>query len=487
MLRAGAMSIQSNTLAWPLLVCAVLAAGVAVPLSPEVAFAILGLSSAALLLLAPAHWWVIAALGTATLSRLLVAWGLAPSLLNFCHFPLVVGAAAIAIIKPSPTAHRTANALGFGVLGLLLLCLLSWLVGGGEPARPFFAWLVLCEPFLLVYAILRCPPPPQAAARMWGMIMGLAAIQFVLGLYQSVAIGTGDTVQGTFIGQGAGAHIAGAICLTGVMIAVARSPHETTRLGRLAWLAAAGLLFLIPILGDANQATAAFLPAIGIIFLSSRGLKVSQLILPGVGILAVVYAGFLFYPPLQRLADKDILSRGIRGKTEAVAWVAGAMSHSAAGWIVGLGPGNTVSRVALLSVGATVKGDSPIRLLGLKMAPITGDLLLKTKNNWMYASSSAWSGISSWLGLLGDLGIAGVALYLWIAFRLWSASGGDGGWQAGVARGTLLMVGLLGGLFSWLEEPGYTLVAATVVGLALIATNRAATSPNSPPPQRTRT
>ena len=243
MLRTSAMSIQSNTLAWPLLVCAVLAAGVVVPLSPEVAFAILGLSSAGLLLLAPAHWWAIAALGTAALSRLLVAWGMAPSLLNFCHFPLVFGAAAIAMLKPSPTAHRAANALGFGVLGLLLLCLLSWLVGGGEPARPFFAWLVLCEPFLLVYAILRCPPPPQAAERMWGMIMGLAAIQFALGLYQSIAIGTGDTVQGTFIGQGAGAHIAGAICLTGVMIAVARSPHESTRLGRLAWFAAAGLLF----------------------------------------------------------------------------------------------------------------------------------------------------------------------------------------------------------------------------------------------------
>jgi hypothetical protein len=303
-------------------------------------------------------------------------------------------------------------------------------------------------------------------------------------VYQSVAIGTGDTVQGTFIGQGAGAHMAGAICLTGVMIAVARSPYETTRRRKVVWLAVAGLLFLIPILGDANQATVAFLPAIGIIFLSSRGLKVSQLILPGLGILAVVYAGFLFYPPLQRLGDKDILSRGIRGKTEAVVWVGGVMSHSPAGWILGLGPGNTVSRVALLSVGATVRGDSPIRLLGLKMAPVTSDLLLKTKNNWMYASSSAWSGISSWLGLLGDLGIAGVALYLWIVFRLWSASAGSGGWQVGVARGSMLMAGILGGVYSWLEEPSYTLVAATVIGLALIAADGAATSADAFPPRR---
>jgi len=459
---------------WGVLVCAAAVAGLAVPSSPEIAFAVLGLFSAALLFLAPAYLWVIAAVATAAMSRLLVAWGVAPSLLNFCHFPLVCGAVVLAILRPSQTPHRAANKVGAGVLGMLALCLLSWLVGGGEPARPFFTWLVFCEPFLLVYAILRRPPPPKVAARIWDMILGLAAVQFVLGIYQAATIGTGDTVQGTFIGQGAGAHIAGAICLTGVMITVARSPHASRPLYKFAWLAAAGLLFLIPILGDANQATAAFLPGMGIIFLSSRDVKPSQLILPCLCALALVCAGFLFYPPLQRLADEDILTRGIRGKTEAFVWVAGAMSHSPAGWVVGLGPGNTVSRVALLSVGATVKGDSPIRLLGLKMAPITHDLLLKTKNNWMYASSSAWSGISSWLGVLGDLGIAGVALYLWIGYLLWRASRTDGGWRAGVSRASLLMAGLLGGLYSWLEEPGYTLVAATVIGLAVIAAEDAA-------------
>jgi hypothetical protein len=464
--------------------CATVVAGVAVPLSPEAAFTVLGLCSAALLLLAPVYWWAMAALMAATLSRLLVAWGVAPSLLNFCHFPLVLGAAALAVVKPSAAPHPAAKQLGAGVLGMLVICLLSWLVGGGEPARPFFTWLVFCEPFLLVYAILRCPPPRPVAGRIWSTILGLAAIQFVLGLYQSVTIGTGDTVQGTFIGQGAGAHISGAICLTGVMIAVARSPHEPRPMAKFAWLAVAGLLFLIPILGDANQATVAFLPGVGIIFLSSRNLKPSRLILPGLGVLAVVCAGFLFYPPLQRLADQDILSRGIRGKTEAIAWVAEVMSHSPAGWVLGLGPGNTVSRVALLSVGATVRGDSPIRLLGLKMAPITSDLLLKTKNNWMYASSSAWSGISSWLGLLGDLGIAGVALYLWIVYLLWFAIRADSGWPAGVGRASILMAGLLGGLYSWLEEPGYTLVAATVISLALIGGDSTGSSLKETPARR---
>jgi hypothetical protein len=463
---------------------ATVVAGAAVPLSPESAFVVLGLCSAALLALAPVHWWAIASLMIVALSRLLVAWGAAPSLLNFCHFPLVLGAAALAVVKPSATPHPAANRLGAGVLGILVICLLSWLVGGGEPARPFFTWLVFCEPFLLVYAILRCPPPRPVAGRIWNTILGLAAIQFVFGLYQSVTVGTGDTVQGTFIGQGAGAHIAGAICLTGVMIAVARSPHEPRPMGKFAWLAVAGLLFLIPILGDANQATAAFLPGVGIIFLSTRNLKPSQLVLPGLGVIALLYAGFQFYPPLQRLANQDILSRGIRGKIEAVAWVTEAVSHSPAGWVVGLGPGNTVSRVALLSVGATVKSDSPVRFLGLKMAPITSDLLLKTKNNWMYASSSAWSGISSWLGLFGDLGIAGVALYLWIACLLWSAIPRSGGWRAGVGRASILMAGLLGGLYSWLEEPGYTLVAATVIGLALIAGDGTASTLNETPARR---
>jgi len=118
------------------------------------------------------------------------------------------------------------------------------------------------------------------------------------------------------------------------------------------------------------------------------------------------------------------------------------------------------------------------------MAPITSDLLLKTKNNWMYASSSAWSGISSWLGLFGDLGIAGVALYLWIACLMWSAIPISGGWRAGVGRASILMAGLLGGLYSWLEEPGYTLVAATVIGLALIGGDGAGSTLNETPARR---
>jgi hypothetical protein len=118
-----------------------------------------------------------------------------------------------------------------------------------------------------------------------------------------------------------------------------------------------------------------------------------------------------------------------------------------------------------MTVGGTVMAGSPVAALGLKIAPLTADLLQKTQRNFILQSSSAWSSTSSWLGLLGDLGPLAIMLYLWVAWKLWAATvrNRDGA----IARTALLMSGLLGGVYSWLEEPGYTLTVAIIIGLTL--------------------
>jgi hypothetical protein len=79
-----------------------------------------------------------------------------------------------------------------------------------------------------------------------------------------------------------------------------------------------------------------------------------------------------------------------------------------------------------------------------------------------------WTGISSWTALLGDLGLLGLGLYLWMACTLWHCLKVRG-WQTAVAKSALLMSCLLGIIYSWLEEPAFTLLVALVVGLALTA------------------
>jgi len=154
---------------------------------------------------------------------------------------------------------------------------------------------------------------------------------------------------------------------------------------------------------------------------------------------------------------------------QALAVITNNMSDNPACWLFGLGPGNSVSRVALMGMEDYLKGGSPLSQLGLKAAPITREIWEMTFSDWFFSSSSVWSGISSWFGLLGDLGLVGLALYLWMSWKLWHNLKGCRKWEIGVAKAVLVMAGLLGGMYSWLEEPGFTLTVALIVGLGLIA------------------
>ena len=65
--------------------------------------------------------------------------------------------------------------------------------------------------------------------------------------------------------------------------------------------------------------------------------------------------------------DWDIVSHGLQGKASALLIIAEKMSHRPRGWFFGLGPGNSVSRVALMGMEGYIKADSPVTLLGLTM------------------------------------------------------------------------------------------------------------------------
>jgi hypothetical protein len=153
----------------------------------------------------------------------------------------------------------------------------------------------------------------------------------------------------------------------------------------------------------------------------------------------------------------------------AFALIAGRLSTGWTQWLVGLGPGNSVSRVALMGLETMVKHDSPVYLLGLGPSVTTVQLWNLTASSRFFASSSAWTFISSWMGLLGDLGLAGVGIYGWMLAMVWVNLRGRSGWEPAAARGALLMMVLLAFFYSWLEEPGYTLMAALVIGLGSIA------------------
>ena len=450
--------------------------GVVLTIAPVVAFALIGLLLGLWLLQFPAYTWVTAAVLTATLSRLFVAGGV-PPIVNFFHFPLALGAALVAALG-SPRQQPTARTIAAGCITLLLLSFTSWVLSGGALIPSPLTWLVFAEPFLILYAVVNGSLSLRHHQFLGRLALVIPFTQLPVALWQTLTLGRSDPdlIQGTFIGMGAGHHVSGGIALIGAIICVARGLSALTSRERVPWLLGALALFLIPILSDAKQNIMAFLPALTYLFVTSRGHQGSSRRGQWTGIVVAlptlafaIYAAFIFYPPLQVALDWNIVSHGLEGKTDAFFIIAEKVSHNFGGWLFGLGPGNSVSRVALMAMEGYIRADSPVTFLGLTMAPTTEEIWDMTFSNAFFARSSVWSGISSWFGLFGDSGFAGLLAYLWMSWRIWQNLGNASTWQRSIAKSAMIMTGLLGGIYSWLEEPGFTFPIALIVGLGLLS------------------
>ena len=78
-------------------------------------------------------------------------------------------------------------------------------------------------------------------------------------------------------------------------------------------------------------------------------------------ILGVLWFALFMLRPLQRLLDWPLISQGtlVLGILAAFSLIQRGLSEGWTRWLVGLGPGNSVSRVALMALDAFVKHDSP--------------------------------------------------------------------------------------------------------------------------------
>jgi hypothetical protein len=454
---------------WDILVAVgCLGLGVAIVKAPPVAWALVGVLMGLLLFQLPPYAWVIATVLAATTSRGFVATGFVPQLSNFFHFPLAVGAALVAAQSGVPQ-RPVARSLAIGCIALLCLSIVSWIFNTGEILRPFFNWLVLLEPFLIIYALVRVPLPPARERFLWKLALAIPFAQFPLALWQAFPKGIGDHVQGTFVGMGAGHHVAGAVALTGTLVCAARGLSSTSLGQRLAWLVAGVLLLIVPILADAKQNIAAFLPAfILLMSMFVRGRKTGLIVALAIFVLALLTAS-TYYPSLQVIGDPTKITDARSAKEQSLVAIARQLSATPGGWLFGVGPGNSVSRVALMGMEPYLNLDSPVALLGLSAAPLTREIWGMDTVRGATGRSSVMKGWYSWAGLFGDLGLVGLGLYLWMASQLWLHLKTYRRWETAAARAALVMAGALGMMFNWLEEPGFTLMVALIVGLALIA------------------
>jgi len=444
--------------------------GVGLVLQPVIPWLVLAGLATVLFLQFPPYLTASAAVVFAVFSRLFVAWGIIPSFLIFFHFPLALIAAFVSSLSSARFTARVANRLLTGILTLGLLNFLSWIAYGGEILRPILSWLLFVEPFLVLYAIIKTTPSAKASL-LSKLAIGLAVVQIPFAFWQATTLGLGDVVQGTLVGHGAGAHIAGAIALIGVVaiveVILAGKLHRTQKFVLFILVV---LLFAVPILADAKQSIAAFIPSM-LILLWIRGKIGLRSLMMGSFVGLLVLTVIFLYQPLRMMFNLDLIRAGLGGKVLSYQTILNKMLENPTTLLLGLGPGNSVSRAALSAQEGYIKS-LPAGLVSFHLSPVTAEILSSTEGFWLFASSSVWSGISSWLGLFGDLGLLGVAIYIWILWIIWKTLGRIYHSWAYIGKVVLVMGVLLGAVFSWLETPEFTLPWSLYMAISLVLKNQ---------------
>lgn len=423
--------------------------------SPQAALVFVAIAVLLLLATTPPIAWCLAAVVAAVTFRAFSSAGILPGIGTYLDIPLAWGALVVSLVHTrtiSPIARRVLLALG----GLGLAVALSWAFSGSEPLRPLFDYALIGEPFALVAALVVAPPAPTMRSAAIKVLVALIAIQVPICFIQLALKGIGDGVQGTYIGSKAGAHLVGAVTSLGAFWLLAAKLS-------LRRLLAAAVLVVVPFISGAKQVVFAF-PASLLMFrteVRAAGRLRAILILVPVIVLVIT-------PSLNDQYGVVNIQHTVAGnsvKVQSTQVLLSRLAERPASLAFGMGPAETVSRAAFLTLDPLLKS-SPVALLHLHPSQFALEITPLTP------LGSFDSPLTSAVGVVGDLGLFGTLAWLALfgvllraTFRVMTPLGR-------AATAGLMLYALLGFVADWWEESGFTLPLALLVGLALTEAKR---------------
>jgi hypothetical protein len=393
--------------------------------------------------------------------------------LNYAHF----GLALVAILKLVQHRRSGKGSIVFdaGLVGLTLVVVASIAANGSHVLRGALFWMSIIEPFVFLALMGGMEEAPRRRLRTY--LFALAAIQLPFVAYQFLLYGTGDKVQGTLMGQGAGHHVLGGIGVIAAVVLIASSRREDPF--RLVRWALALVLFSLGYFSGARQVYFALAFAAVPVALSLFHRRVLWM-LPWLLTLGMVSASIIVAwgprlpPALAQYSDvgyaQTIVERKLHRMLNTIREV---------GWrdsFLGLGPGNGLSRVALTTV--PEYGDVPSVIVGTEPARLARKYIIRLSDIPQSGKSSVSSPYASWLGIYTDVGLLGMAMFLVLCAWAWGTLSSARPDARRWGRLLLLLAAVLGALFTWLEEPAFTVYLAVAIGTFLISARKGrATSP----------
>lgn len=360
----------------------------------------------------------------------------------------------------------------FTLVERLLLALLAMALGSAffadvNPVAALVSFAFLACPIVAMDVTTRMTD--RMARRLRGHLYLVGALQFAFMCVQLIQQTHVDDLKGTFVGTQYGAHIAAYI----VLLAAAEFWRSTRRVwtGRLV----VGLAVAIAIAADSKVALVS-MGLIAFIYLARGGERIGssdssrlpKLFASGI----VVAAGWAFANgSFGNIALTEYIANSVDtgGGKVAVAVILTNpadefWSNERSNFLTGAGPGQTVSRVAQMSV-ANSQGSAPVAEVGGTPSRYYRWFQSEAQGRGFVGDSSATAPASSLLGVLGDIGILGLMLYGSVWLYGWRRLASNSGWLSwpGLVWMGFLVPALVG---EWLEFPAASLAMGIAAGIA---------------------
>lgn len=404
---------------------------------------------------------ILIAFATAFFARVLSGLG-APAVINFVHFlviPLVCAYILAVARYKDQVQFNIAKAIVIGLGALLAVVAASALLNGAGLINAVLDFMLLSEPFILLLALISTSFSPSTLAVFRKNWLRFSLINLLFALCQIFVLRLGqqnaDLVKGIFVGQGSG-HVVGASVSMTFAVYYAVTAREQAVWMRIAILLA---VLLHVLQSDAKQVLAVFLAALACFLLVKIGnfakfLQYLLITILSVGV--VILLANTVFRALLIWMDLETQQEGLTLKLIGFSIIP-TFYQSPLNWLLGLGPGHTISRLGGWMVWEYQDLLGP---LGLTTSRASVAVWSAVNDSWLGDRSSWFSPLFGWAGIWGDLGVLGLGVYGSLWWLVWQRLSLND-----LARFFVLTVLCFGTILSQIEEPGYMLYMVGIIGL----------------------
>lgn len=398
-----------------------------------------------------------------------------PSAINFLHFVAVPYACGTVLLKSRSKDREQLAVSRTLLLSLMLLLTIEFasaLLNDAGVINVVLDYLLLTEPFMLILAIISLPMAPDKFNQFRRWILGFPFFNVFFATVQKFVLRwdkcgcspggwtDGDAIKGVFINQGSGHVVSASVCATIGVYFFMNAKDRPLWLRTIVCLAGVSNILW----SQANQVVVVM--ALAFVLLSIANLKdvvKALMYLIGITVFAVGFWWAIYnvegFETFQTWIRPEIYGpdgEATKFKLFGIQTVLAHYSNPLHPWL-GLGPGHTIDRL-----GGWMLRDFADLLnpLGATRTTVATEVWIYMGSSWLANGSSFFAPFFGWAAIWGDLGILGLGAYLYICAIVWTRICPDD-----LSRYLMLTVAVHGFIFTQMEEPGFMLFIASLIGL----------------------